>query len=141
MSAVPLVNGSEKHYVIVAVLGSRKANQNLQNALETNAQILDQVRPQFKLFTLTPPANGYGKITTQWHMDSDLEVKEPIQIFGYPGMEVAYSIDPLAVKLPVAPGMDAATLKIETEGSSQTVSMTNTVQIDRPGFLWRLLRN
>lgn len=141
VSAVPIVNGSEKHYLVAAVLGSRKANQNLQNALETNARILDQVRPQFKTFTLTPPVNGYGKITTPWRTDSNLEVKEPIQIFGYPGMEVTYSIDPLAIKLPAAPGTEAATLKIETEDSSQTVSMINKVQIDPPGFLWRLLRN
>jgi serine-type D-Ala-D-Ala carboxypeptidase (penicillin-binding protein 5/6) len=140
VSAVPLVNGSEKHYIIVAVLGSREANQNLQSALVANARILDQVQSQFKSFTLTPPVSGYGKIITPWRTNSDLTVKKQIQIFGYPGMEVDYSIDPLAIKLPAAPGTDAAILTIKTEDSSQKVSMLNTVQIDPPGFLWRLFR-
>lgn len=140
VSATPVVDGSEKHYIIAAVLGSRKANQNLQSALEANAQILDQVRPQFKSYTLTPPENGFGKITTPWHTQSDLVVSEPIQVFGYPGMKVAYSINPKAIKLPAAPGTDVATLTIQTGKTSQTVSMQNKVQIDPPGFLWKLIR-
>jgi D-alanyl-D-alanine carboxypeptidase (penicillin-binding protein 5/6) len=123
------------------VLGSRKPNQNLQSALDANAQILDQVRPQFKTFTLEPPANGFGKITTPWHTESELTVNEPIQVFGYPGMEIAYSIDPLEVKLPAAPGTDVATLTIQTGKTSKAYMMQNKVQIDPPGFIWRLIRN
>ena len=141
VSATPIVNGSEKHYIIAAVLGSRRANQNLKSALEANAQILDQVRPQFKSFTLEPPANGFGKITSPWHTESDLIVSEPIQVFGYPGMKVAYSIDPLEVKLPAAPGTDVAILTIQTGKTSKTYMMQNKVQIDLPGLLWRLIRN
>ncbi|HYE83187.1 MAG TPA: D-alanyl-D-alanine carboxypeptidase [Clostridia bacterium] len=141
VSATPVVNGSEKHYIIAAVLGSRKANQNLKSALEANAQILDQVRPQFKSFTLEPPANGFGKITTPWHTESELIVNETIQVFGYPGMKVAYSIDPLEVKLPAAPGTDVATLTIQTGKTSKTYMMQNKVQIDPPGLLWKLIRN
>lgn len=141
ISTEPIVNGSEKHYIIVAVLGSRKANQNLQSALDANVRILDEVKPQFKTFTLTLPVKGYGQITTPWHTNSDLSVKETIQVFGYPGMQVAYSIDPQAIKLPAAPGTDVAILKIKTEEMTQNVTMTNTVKINPPGFLWRLLRN
>lgn len=141
VSAAPIVNGSEKHYIIAAVLGSRKANQNLKSALDGNAQILDQVRPQFKSFTLEPPANGFGKITTPWHTESELTVKEPIQVFGYPGMKVAYSITPMEVKLPAAPGTDVATLTIQTGKTSKTYTMQNKEQIDPPGLLWRLIRN
>ncbi len=141
VSAAPLVNGSEKHYIIVAVLGSRSSNQNLQSALETNARILDQVAPQFKTYTLTPPANGYGKITTPWHTNSELELKQPIQVFGYPGMKISYTIEPVAIKLPAPIGTNAATFKIKTGDKSQSVPMVNKVQIDPPEFMWRLLRN
>jgi len=140
VSAAPIVNGSEKHYVIAAVLGSRKPNQNLKSALDANAQILDQVRPQFKTFTIEPPANGFGKITTPWHTESELTVNEPIQIFGYPGMKIDYSIDSLEIKLPAAPGTDVATLTIRTGKTSRTYTMQNKVQIDLPGFMWRILR-
>ncbi len=141
VSAAPVVNGSEKHYILAAVLGSRKDNENLKSALEANAQILNQVRPQFKLFPLTPPANGFGKITTPWHTESDLVVNEPIQVFGYPGMKVAYSITPLEVKLPAAPGTDVATLTIQIGETTKEFVMQNKVQIDPPGLMWKLIRN
>ena len=140
VSATPIVDGTEKHYIIAAVLGSRKANQNLQSALEANAQILDQVRPQFKTYELTPPAKGFGKITAPWHIQSGLTVSGAIKVFGYPGMKVEYSINPLPVKLPAAPGTDIATMTIQTGNMSQTVTMQNTEQIDPPGFLWKLIR-
>lgn len=140
VSATPVVNGTKNHYIIATVLGSKVANRNLQSALEANARILDEVRPQFKSYTLTPPANGFGQITTPWNSQSDLRVSQPIQVFGYPGMKVSYSIKPLAVKLPAAPGTDVATLKIQTGKTSQTVSMQNTEQINPPGLLWRIIR-
>lgn len=140
VSATPVVNGSEKHYIIAAVLGSEKANQNLQSALEANVRILDEARPQFKAYTLTPPANSFGKITTPWHSQSDLQVSQSIQVFGYPGMKVSYSIKPLALKLPTAPGTNVATLIIQTGKTSQTVSMQNKGQINPPGLLWKVIR-
>lgn len=140
VSAAPIVNGSEKHYILAAVLGSRKPNENLKSAFDANAQILDQVRPQFKTFTIEPPANGFGKIITPWHTESELTINEPIQVFGYPGMKIEYSIEPLEVKLPVLPGTDVATLTIRTGKNSKTYMMQNKVQIDKPGFIWRLIR-
>lgn len=141
VSAAPVVNGSEKHYIIGAVLGSEKRNQNLQSALEANVKILDEARPQFKLYSLTPPADGFGKITTPWGSQSDLKASQPIQIFGYPGMKVPYSIKPRAInKYPIAPGTDVATLTIQTGKNAQTVSLRNTGQIDSPGLLWRVIR-
>lgn len=141
VSAAPIVNGSEKHYIIAAVLGSRKPNENLKSALDANAQILNQVRPQLKTFTLEPPADGFGKIITSWHTESELTVNEPIQVFGYPGMKIDYSIDPLEVKPPVAPGTDVATLTIQIGKTTKTYTMQNKVQIDPPGFIWKLLRS
>lgn len=141
VSAAPVVNGTEKHYILAAILGSRKDNENLKSALEANAQILNQVRPQFKIFTLTPPENGFGKITTPWHTESDLVLNEPIQVFGYPGMKVAYSIAPLEIKLPAAPGTDVATLTIQIGETIKQFTMQNKVQIDPPGMLWKLIRN
>ena len=140
VSATPVVDGSEKHYIIAAVLGSKKANQNLQSALEANARILDEVRPQFKSYTLTPPANGFGQITTPWHSQSDLRVNQSIQVFGYPGMKVAYSIKPRSTKLPIAPGTDVATLTIKEGKKSQTIAMQNTEKINPPGLFWRVIR-
>lgn len=141
VSAAPIVNGSEKHYIIAAVLGSRKPNENLKSALDANAQIIEQIRPQFKTFTLENPANGFGRIVTPWHTESELTMKEPIQVFGYPGMKLDYSIEPLEVKLPVTPGTDVATLTIRMGRTSRTYMMQNKVQIDKPGFAWRLIRN
>lgn len=140
VSAAPIVDGTDKHYVIAAVLGSRKTNQNLQSALDANAQILDQVQPQFKSYTLAQPANGFGEIITPWNTKGKLAVDESIQVFGYPGMKVEYSITPLEVKYPVAPGTDVATLTIKTGKISQTIAMQNTEQINPPGFLWKLIR-
>jgi D-alanyl-D-alanine carboxypeptidase (penicillin-binding protein 5/6) len=141
VSAAPIDNDGEKHYIIAAVLGSRKPNENLKSAFDSNAQILDQVRPQLKTFTIEPPENGFGRITTPWHAESELMVNEPIRIFGYPGMEAEYSIEPLEVELPAAPGTDVATLTIRAGKVSKTYMMQNKVQIDPPGFLWRLIRN
>jgi D-alanyl-D-alanine carboxypeptidase (penicillin-binding protein 5/6) len=140
VSAAPIVDGSEKHYIIAAVLGSRKANQNLQSALDANAEILDQARPQLASYELPPPANGFGKITAPWHAQSGLAVNGPIKVFGYPGMKVTYSITPIPVKLPAVPGTDIATLTIQAGSASQTITMQNTEQINPPGFLWKLIR-
>lgn len=140
VSATPIVDGTEKHYLIAAVLGSRKANQNLQSALDANAQILDQVRDQFKTYELTPPAKGFGKIVTPWHTQSSLTVNGPIKVFGYPDMKVEYSINPLPVKLPAVPGTDIATLTIQAGKMSQSVTMQNTERINPPGLLWKLIR-
>lgn len=141
VSAAPLVNGTEKHYIIGAVLGSEKAGQNLKSALDANVQILDEARPQFKLYTLTPPANGYGKVTTPWGSQSDLQLSQPIQFFGYPGMKVPYSIKPKAInKFPIAPGTEVATLTIQMGEKPTDFPMQNKEQIDAPGPLWKVIR-
>lgn len=140
VSAALLQNGDEKHYLIAAVLGSRKPNENLKSALEKNADLLNQIRPQFKTFTVEAPANGFGKLVTPWHTEVELSVKEPIQIFGYPGMKIEYSIEPLEVELPAAPGTDVAVLTIKAGKLSKTYMMQNKEQIDPPGLLWRILR-
>ncbi len=141
LSASPIVNGDEKHYIITAVLGSRKPNQNLKSAFDSSVQILNQIRPQFGTFAVEPPAKGFGKVTAPWHTESELAVNEQIQVFGYPGMEIEYSIEMLDVKLPVAPGTDVATLTIRAGKMSKTYMLQNKTEIEPPGFAWRVLRN
>lgn len=139
VSATPVVVGDETHYIIGAVLG-QKSQQSLQSALQANADILDQVRPQFKLFTLDEPAAGFGQVTTAWHSNSALKATKPVQIFGYSGMNVSYSIDLQNTKLPMAANNNSATLKIQSGQAIQEVPLQNSQSINPPGFLWRLVR-
>jgi len=139
VSASPIVVGDETHYIIGAVLG-QKTRQSLQSALEANGDLLDQVRPQFKLFTLDEPASGFGQVTTAWHSNSDLKATKPVQIFGYPGMNVSYSINLQNTTLPMTANSDSATLKIESGQDVQNVQLQNSQAIKPAGFLWRLIR-
>jgi D-alanyl-D-alanine carboxypeptidase len=142
VSAAPVVVGDETHYIIGAVLGQQTL-QSLQSALEANGDILDQVRPQFKLFTISEPASGFGQITTSWHSNSTLKAAKPVQIFGYPGMNVSYSIsfnNAKLEKLPIAANNNSATLKIQSGQDVQNVPLQNSQAINSPGFFWKLVR-
>ncbi|MDD2234262.1 MAG: D-alanyl-D-alanine carboxypeptidase [Desulfitobacteriaceae bacterium] len=140
VSAAPIVAGKEKHYIIAAVLG-QKTEQSLKSALDTNAEILNQVRTQLQLYPLTQPSTGFSQITTAWHTNSDLTTTQPVQIFGYPGMKLSLSIDLLKTQLPISVGENVAVLKIQSGQELLEVPLQNTKQINRPGLLWRLLRN
>jgi D-alanyl-D-alanine carboxypeptidase (penicillin-binding protein 5/6) len=140
VSATPVVAGKDKHYIIAAVLG-QKTDQSLKSALDANAEILDQVRTQLQSYPITQPSTGFGQITTAWHTNSDLTTTQPVQIFGYPGMKLSLSIDLLKTKLPLSAGENVATLKIQSGQELLEVPLQNTQQINRPGLLWRLLRN
>lgn len=139
VSATPIVLGDETHYIIGAVLG-QKTVQSLDSALNANADILDQVRPEFKLYTLTQPPTGFGQIIAAWHNNSDLKASKQVQIFGYPGMKVSYSIDLANTQLPILPGTNSATLKIQAGQDIRKVPLQNTQEVNSPGFLWRLIR-
>ncbi|KLU67676.1 D-alanyl-D-alanine carboxypeptidase DacF precursor [Desulfosporosinus acididurans] len=139
VSATPVVAGDETHYIIGAVLG-QVTQQSLQSALQANADILDQVRSQFKLYTLDQPASGYGELTTAWGSNSPLKASKSVQIFGYPGMKVNYSIDPQTTKLPMPANSNRATLKIKSGEEVQSIPLQNLQPINPPGFLWRLIR-
>ena len=139
VSASPIVVGDETHYIIGAVLG-QKTRQSLQSALEANGEILDQVRPQFKQYTIDEPASGFGKVTTAWHSNSDLKATKPVQIFGYPGMKVSYSISLQNTTLPITANSDSATLKIESGQGVQNVPLQNSQTIKNAGFFWRFIR-
>jgi D-alanyl-D-alanine carboxypeptidase (penicillin-binding protein 5/6) len=142
VSATPVAAGKEKHYIIGVVLGQKTA-QSLDSALNANVEILDQVRSQFKLYPITQPSTGFGQIITAWHAKSDLTTTQPIQIFGYPGMKLSFSIELLKTQLPLSPSENVANLKIQSQSGQEllTVPLQNTQQINKPGFLWRLLRN
>jgi D-alanyl-D-alanine carboxypeptidase (penicillin-binding protein 5/6) len=140
VSATPVVAGKEKHYLIAVVLG-QKTVQSLDSALDANVQILDQVHSEFNLYPITQPSTGFGQITTAWHTKSDLTTNQPIQIFGYPGMKLSFSINLLKTQLPISPGENVATLKIQSGQELLEVPLQNAQQINKPGFLWRLLRN
>ncbi len=140
VSATPVVVGKEKHFIIAVVLG-QKTVQSLQSALDANVQILEQVRNEFKLYPLTQPTEGFGQISSAWHASSDLKTTEPIQIFGYPGMKVSFSLKSLKTQLPILPGENAAILSINTGQEVGTYQLQSAQQIEPPSFLWKLIRN
>ena len=139
VSATPVVVGDQTHYIIGAVLG-QKSLLSLQSALIANADILDQVRSEFKLYPITQPPGGFGQIISAWHNNSDLKASQPVQIFGYPGMKVSYSITLANAQLPILPGSNSAALKIQAGQDIQSVPLQNTQKVNAPGFLWRLIR-
>lgn len=139
VSATPVVVGSEKHFLIAAVLGQKTA-QSLQDALDANVRILDQVRSQFKLYPLTSPSAGFGQMVSAWHSSSDLKTSQPIQVFGYPGMKVALSITNVKNQLPIVANDNVATLNIKTGSQTQKIPLQSVQPIEPPSILWRLIR-
>jgi len=139
VSATPVAIGNKTHYIIAVVLGQQTV-QPLQSALDENVKILEQVRSEFKLYPITQPSAGFGQILSAWNSKSDLKATQPVQIFGYPGMEVSFSIKLNNSQLPISPNKDVATLTIQSGQEIQTVPLQNTQQIKPPGLLWRLLR-
>jgi D-alanyl-D-alanine carboxypeptidase (penicillin-binding protein 5/6) len=140
VSATPVVVGEETHYIIGAVLG-QKTVKSLDSALNANANILDQVRSEFKLYTIEQPAVGFGRIIDAWHNESVLTATKPVQIFGYPGMNLSSSINLLNTQLPLSAGNNIATLKIQSGQAVLNVPLQSSQPINPPGFLWRLIRN
>ncbi|MDR3599355.1 MAG: D-alanyl-D-alanine carboxypeptidase [Desulfosporosinus sp.] len=66
VSATPVVVGDETHYIIGAVLGQK----SLQSALDANAEILDQVRSEFKLYD--SPAESQKALLQSEHVKRNL---------------------------------------------------------------------
>ena len=139
VSATPVVIGDKTHYIIGVVLGQQSV-QSLKSALDENVKILEQVRSQFKLYPLTQPSTGFAQITSDWGSKSDLKTTQPVQIFGYPGMKVSFSVKLNKTQLPIAPDTSVGTLTIQSGQETQTVPLQNTQQIKPPGPLWRLIR-
>lgn len=139
ISATPVIVGSDTHYIIGAVLG-QKTLQSLKSAFDATVQILDQVRPEFKIYSLTQPATGFAQISSAWHTTGDLKTTQPVQVFGYPGLKVQYSVQLLHTQLPLAIGDKAAALKIQAGQEVQTIPLRTVQEIKPPGFLWRLFR-
>ena len=140
VSATPVTAGDKTHYIIAVVLG-QQAVKSLQKALDENVKILDQVRSEFKLYPIAQPSTGFGQISSAWNSNSDLKATQPVQIFGYPGMEVSYSIKLDNSQLPILPNKkDMATLTVQAGQEIQTVPLQATQEIKTPGLLWKLLR-
>lgn len=139
VSASPVVVGDETHYIIGVVFG-QKTQKSLQSALDANADILDQVRTQFKQFTIDEPSSGFGQITTAWHSESALKAAKPVQVFGYPGMKISYSINLQDTTIPIDANSNSATLKIQSGQDVQNVPLQNSQAIKSAGFFWRLVR-
>jgi len=139
ISATPVTVGNKTHYIIAAVLG-QQAVQSLKTALDENVKILDQVRSEFKLYPITQPTAGFGQISSAWKSKSDLKATQPMQIFGYPGMKVLFSIKLNNSQLPIVPNKDIATLTIQSGQEIQTVPLQATQQIKPPSLLWKLIR-
>ena len=140
VSATPLVVADKTHYIIGVVLG-QKTVQSLKSAMDENVKILEQVRSEFKLYPIAQPSTGFGQLTTAWNSTSDLKATQAPQVFGYPGMEVSYSIQLNDLQqLPIPPNTNVGTLTIQSGQELQTIPLQNTQQIDKPGILWRLIR-
>jgi D-alanyl-D-alanine carboxypeptidase (penicillin-binding protein 5/6) len=140
VSATPITFGSKTYYIIGVVLG-QKTYQSLQSALDANAKMLDQVRPEFKLYPLQPSPNGFGQIIAPWSNNSDLQSTKPIQIFGYPGMTASLAINLHKTQPPVSPGESVATLQVQSGSSIEEFPLQNSKQINPPSALWRFFRN
>ncbi|CAA7603001.1 serine-type D-Ala-D-Ala carboxypeptidase [Acididesulfobacillus acetoxydans] len=139
ISATPVVDGSSTHYIIGAVLGQKTA-LSLQSAFDATVQMLDQVRPEFKSYTLPQPAGGFAQISTAWHAQSPLKTTQPVQVFGYPGLKVQYSTQLLHSQLPLAVGDQAANLKVQAGSQVQTIPLRTVQKVTPPGLLWKLFR-
>jgi len=139
VSATPVTAGDKTHYIIAVVLG-QQAFKSLQKALDENVKILDQVRSEFKLYPIPQPSTGFGQISSAWNSNSDLATTQPVQIFGYPGMKVSYSIKLDNSQLPILPSTNVATLIIQSGQETQTVPLQAIQEIKPPGLLWKLLR-
>jgi serine-type D-Ala-D-Ala carboxypeptidase (penicillin-binding protein 5/6) len=140
VSAAPIGVGTNAHYIITAVLG-QKTGQSLQSAFDASVDILEQVRPEFKFYTLAPPPTGFGQAVTGWQKDSALNSPKPVQIFGYPGMTAALSVKVLKTQLPIPSGENMAVLRVASGKSVQEFPLQSSEQIDPPGVLWRFFRN
>ncbi|HZK53461.1 MAG TPA: D-alanyl-D-alanine carboxypeptidase [Desulfosporosinus sp.] len=139
VSATPITVGDETHYILGAVFG-QKSVEPLKSALDESVNLLDQARTQFKAFPVTQPSSGFGQITTAWGTKSDLKTTQAIQVFGYPGMEVKYSIKLIKTELPISPNTKVATLTIQAGQETQTIPLQNVQPIKPPSLLWKLLR-
>jgi len=139
VSATPVTVGDKTHYIIAVVLGQQSV-QPLQTALDENVKILDAARSQFKLYPIAQPSSGFAQISTAWKTKSDLKTTQAIQIFGYPGMEVKYSVKLTNTKLPMVPNTNVANLTIQAGEEIQTVPLQNVQQIKPPSLLWKLFR-
>jgi len=141
VSATPIGVGTKAHFIIAVVLGQKTNDQPLHTALNANAKILDEVRSEFKLYPLTSPPTGIGQVITAWDSNSALYSPKPIQFLGYPGMTASLSITLLKTQMPIPPGENMATLKIQSGKSAQEFPLQNSEQINPPGILWRFFRN
>jgi len=139
VSATPVTVGGQSFYIIGVVLG-QKAGQPLLTALQESARMLDEVRGEFKLYPITPPASGLTQVVDNWHSDSPLYPATALEVPGYPGMAVHFSIAPRNVRLPLAPGGTVATLSIQYGGTVRDVPLYNALAIHGPALWWRLFR-
>ena len=139
VSATPIANGDKTHYIIAVVLGQQGV-QPLQTALDENVSILDQARSQFKVYPVPQPSTGFGEISSAWKSTSGLKATQPVQIFGYPGMEVSFSMKLNNTQLPIVPNKNLATLTVKAGQEIQTVPLQTTQEIKPPSLLWKLLR-
>ncbi|HZK86279.1 MAG TPA: D-alanyl-D-alanine carboxypeptidase [Desulfosporosinus sp.] len=139
VSASPIVVGDKTQYIIAVVLG-QQTYKSLRTALDENIKILDQARSQLKLYPITQPPEGWGQISSAWKSNSGLKTTQPVQIFGYPGMKVSYSIKLNNTKLPILSNKDVATLTIQAGDEKRTVPLKTSQEIKAPKLLWKLLR-
>ena len=139
VSASPVTVGNETHYLIAAVFG-QYSYRSLQTAIDENVNILNQVRPYLQMYPVAETNVSPGKITTAWDSESDLFPVQALQVFGYPGMVVPYSLKPTDTPLPLSAGRQVVILEVYVGNESKTIPLYNATEITKPDLLWRLLR-
>lgn len=139
VGSYPITVKGKQHILIAAVLGQNTL-LSLKSALTHTVNMLHQVAPEFKDYSLTEPAGGFAQLDTAWKQNSSLKAAQSIQVFGYPGMNVGLGVSLTNNHLPLLAGSKAAKLVVSAGSSKQTISLLNTSTISKPGISWRLYR-
>ena len=135
VGSYPITVGGTPRIVFAAILGQ----QSLRHALTKDAELLHAVAPQFSNF---PVARGgaVARIKAGWDEQADLNLAEPLQVFGYPGMPVKLETKITNPTLPIEPGREVAKLVVTTGALAQTLDLKADQAIHATGFFWRINR-
>jgi D-alanyl-D-alanine carboxypeptidase (penicillin-binding protein 5/6) len=135
VGSYPFVVDGKPRLLFAAVLGQ----QSLQQALTTDADLLNATAPKFKSYAVDAPAGGLARLTTPWKDDTALSLAKPLRVFGYPGMPVRLAATVTHPTMPVAVGQPVASLAVSTGQTTEHVELRAVEALDGPDPLWRLV--
>lgn len=139
VGSYPIMVDGQQHILIGAVLG-QQTMYSLQSALTATVNLLHEVAPEFKYYSVPESANGFGQLSTVWKQSSTLQVGNPIKVFGYPGMVVHLDVHLTDGTLPIAAGSKVGTLAVTAKSAKQTVPLIAAQAVSKPSWKWRLFR-